>query len=279
MRRQPAPCERRRLAGALLLLLRVASAYVIISSCGEGARCRDAKIQWARVPKTGSSTILSAVLAIEGPSRPPLVACGADRLDAMAARHQVGCVAPCPPRGPLALAPTATGEDAARAAALLAADLRFAVVREPVDRFAARGRTCRPRTPRSGARKAPTRSSPPWPRTRRRRAASRRRSWSRCAGPPRSRSGPRAAGSTRCSRARGHRARLLRPRPAGRRHRRALCGTVRLRADRAAGQRSPPRGHPRARGHARARDRGAPARALRARPRRLGPALRRSPPG
>ena len=136
MRRQPAPCERRRLAGALLLLLRGASAYVIISSCGEGARCRDAKIQWARVPKTGSSTILSAVLAIEGPSRPPLVACGADRLDAMAARHQVGCVAPCPPRGPLALAPTATGEDAARAAALLAADLRFAVVREPVDRFA-----------------------------------------------------------------------------------------------------------------------------------------------
>ena len=135
MRRQPAPCERRRLAGALLLL-RGASAYVIISSCGEGARCRDAKIQWARVPKTGSSTILSAVLAIEGPSRPPLVACGADRLDAMAARHQVGCVAPCPPRGPLALAPTATGEDAARAAALLAADLRFAVVREPVDRFA-----------------------------------------------------------------------------------------------------------------------------------------------
>ena len=85
MRRQPAPCERRRLAGALLLLLRGASAYVIISSCGEGARCRDAKIQWARVPKTGSSTILSAVLAIEGPSRPPLVACGADRLDATAA--------------------------------------------------------------------------------------------------------------------------------------------------------------------------------------------------
>ena len=113
-----------------------ASAYVVVSRC-DGARCADAPIAWARNPKTGSTVVVEDVLGIFAPRarKAPLVDCGGGRLN-MTTRHEVGCVAPCPPRAPLALAPFATRADANETAALIGADLRFTVVREPVDRFA-----------------------------------------------------------------------------------------------------------------------------------------------
>lgn len=119
-----------------LLAVGRASAYVVVSRCV--GRCDGAAVAWARNPKTGSSVVVEDVLGLapHTSARRPLVECGASRLATMTTRHEVGCVAPCPPRGPLAVAPTATRADADAAAALIGADLRFVVVREPVDRFA-----------------------------------------------------------------------------------------------------------------------------------------------
>ena len=160
---------------------------------------------------------LSAVLAIEGPSRPRSPPAEQPPRP-MAARHQVGCVAPCPPRGPLALA-TATGEDAARAACCSprtcaspwsaspsTASRRVGVPADRAPRGLGRGKRRRVRRPgreRDGAGGA----------TAAQLVALRG---------PRSRSGPSYWVDAVLAR-RGHRrARLLRSRPAGRRHRRAL---------------------------------------------------------
>jgi len=110
-----------------------ASGYVMMSRCA-APRCAGAAIAWARNPKTASTVVVEDVLGLAG-AKPPLIACGR-RLAGVTLRHEVGCVAPCPPRAPLALAPTAGPGDVAGARALLAADLRFAVIREPVARFA-----------------------------------------------------------------------------------------------------------------------------------------------